>query len=312
MLVLFVTASLPAGAAVFTGTLTGAAEDPPNDSEGTGAAEVELDEVQHTLRVNVTFSGLMSPTSIAHIHCCVPPGESGAVATAVPSFPGFPTGVMSGTYEMTFDTTMESTFNPGFISSNGGTAAGAEAALLAGLNDGMAYFNIHTNMFGGGEIRADLVGGEPTTPTPTPTMTLPAGTASATITPTTPGATETATGEATPTVTATGTGPATTATPTATGTGQVATATPSATASPAGASPTSTANTPGTPGSTATATPSAGVTGSPVRTATPVPGGGGGGEDDSCAIVAPQRTGIGALVLLIPVALLAVARRRGW
>jgi hypothetical protein len=71
MVVMFVAGSLPAGAAVFTGTLSGAAEDPPNDSEGTGNAEVELDPVQHVLRVDVSFSGLMSPTMIAHIHCCV-------------------------------------------------------------------------------------------------------------------------------------------------------------------------------------------------------------------------------------------------
>lgn len=33
---------------------------------------------------------------------------------------------------------------------------GAEAALLAGLLNGTAYFNIHTMMFPGGEIRGQL------------------------------------------------------------------------------------------------------------------------------------------------------------
>jgi hypothetical protein len=308
MVVMFLTASLPAGAAVFTGEFSGAAEVPPNDSEGTGTAEVELDEVQHILRVDVTFSGLMSPTSIAHIHCCAPVGENANVATAVPTFPGFPAGVMSGTYEMTFDTTMESTFNAAFIAANGGTPAGAEAALLEGLNNGMAYFNIHTNMFGGGEIRADLVSGEPTTPTategtpgegtatPTPTVTLPAGTASATIT-LTPGATATVTGEVT-------------ASPTASVTTSPAGASPTATASAPAGSPTSTS---GTPVSTATASPPVGATGSPVRTATPTPIGGGTIDDDGCAIVTPQRSGIGnGWFLLMPAGLLVVARRRRW
>ena len=103
--VIFVASSLPVGAATFTGTLSGAAEDPPNDSAGTGTAEVELDPVEHVLRVDVSFSGLGSPTTIAHIHCCAPPGEGAGVATTVPTFPGFPAGVMSGAYEMTFDTT---------------------------------------------------------------------------------------------------------------------------------------------------------------------------------------------------------------
>lgn len=38
----------------------------------------------------------------------------------------------------------------------GGTAAGAEAALIAGLDDGLGYGNIHNAIFPGGEIRANL------------------------------------------------------------------------------------------------------------------------------------------------------------
>jgi hypothetical protein len=173
---MLVAGSLPVGAATFTGVFSGAAEDPPNDSPGTGNAEVELDPVQHVLRVDVSFSGLQSPTAIAHIHCCAPPGESAGVATAVPTFPGFPADVTSGTYQAMFDTTMESTFNPTFIASNGGTAAGAEAALLEGLESDLAYFNIHTMMFGAGEIRADLTSVGPATPSATLAAGTPTGT----------------------------------------------------------------------------------------------------------------------------------------
>jgi hypothetical protein len=38
----------------------------------------------------------------------------------------------------------------------GGTAAGAEGALIVGFGDERAYFNIHTNVFSGGEIRGFL------------------------------------------------------------------------------------------------------------------------------------------------------------
>ena len=129
-----------AGAVTFTGIFSGDAESPPNNSPGTGTAVVVLDPEQHLLTVNVTFSGLLSPTVAAHVHCCAPPGINSGIATAVPSFPGFPLGVTSGSYQMTFDTTLAATFNPTFITANGGTPAGAEAALLAGLNDGLAYF----------------------------------------------------------------------------------------------------------------------------------------------------------------------------
>ena len=112
VIVIFAAGNRPVGATTFTGVFSGAAEDPPNDSPGTGTAEVDLDPVEHMLRVDVSFSGLESPSTIAHIHCCIPPGTSAGVATTVPTFPGFPVGVVSGTYNATLDTTLDSTFNP--------------------------------------------------------------------------------------------------------------------------------------------------------------------------------------------------------
>ena len=78
------------------------------------------------------------------------------VATAVPTFPGFPLGVTTGTYLQTFDLTLASTYNPAFITAHGGTVAGAQAAFIAGLLSGQAYLNIHTSQFPGGEIRGQL------------------------------------------------------------------------------------------------------------------------------------------------------------
>lgn len=141
---------------VFIATLTGAQEVPPAASPGIGFAVVTVDTVAHTLMVSVTFSGLVSPTTVSHIHCCAPPGINAGVATPVPTFPGFPAGVQDGSYTNTFDLTNISSFNPAFITAQGGTVFGAEAALLAGLLNGTAYFNIHTMMFPGGEIRGQL------------------------------------------------------------------------------------------------------------------------------------------------------------
>ncbi len=78
------------------------------------------------------------------------------MATQVPYFVGFPIGVTSGSYDNTFDLTMLSSYNPAFVTSHGGTAATAEAALLAGLADQKSYLNIHSTAYPGGEIRGFL------------------------------------------------------------------------------------------------------------------------------------------------------------
>ena len=141
---------------VFTAALNGGNQSPPIATPGTGTAKVTWNTLTNEMTVDVTFSGLTTPTTAAHIHCCVtPPGNTG-VATTVPTFTGFPLGVTSGTYTHTFDMTSAASYNPTFVTANGGTAAGAEAALLAGLEAGQAYLNIHTKMFPGGEIRGFL------------------------------------------------------------------------------------------------------------------------------------------------------------
>jgi len=147
-------------AIVYTAPLDGVSEDSPNESPGTGSATVTYDFAAHTLRVDVNFADLMGTTTASHIHAPTPAPLTGpaGVATQTPSFSGFPEGVMSGTYLHTFDLTQLSSFNPTFVTNNGGgTAAGAEAALATALADGKAYLNIHTTSFSGGEIRGFLV-----------------------------------------------------------------------------------------------------------------------------------------------------------
>ena len=142
----------------FTATLSGANEVPPVVSPGTGETTVTLDAEAQTLQINVTFSGLTSNTVAAHIHCCAPVGTNVGVATTVPAFPGFPLGVTSGTYSsQVFDLTQPLIYNPAFVTLQGGTIAGAEAALIAGIQAGLTYLNIHTVNFPGGEIRGQLI-----------------------------------------------------------------------------------------------------------------------------------------------------------
>ena len=150
---------LTAAPIMFSGSLTGPNEEPTNASPGIGFALVTIDSVAHTMRVQATFTGLLGLVTVSHIHVINGPGDAntadttGPVATTTPTFPGFPDTVTSGSYDQTFDMTQASSYRGQFLLDAGGTAADAEAALFAGIMDGRAYLNIHSNVFGGGEIR---------------------------------------------------------------------------------------------------------------------------------------------------------------
>jgi CHRD domain len=160
MMMATLTLSAPAAHAIpitFTTSLSGANEVPAVNTPGAGFATVFLDPTANTLQVNVTFGGLTSPTTASHIHCCEPLGTNAIVATTTPTFPGFPLGVTAGGYiSPVFDLTMTSSYNPAFITAHGGTAATAEAALIAGMEAGLSYLNIHTMDHPMGEIRGQL------------------------------------------------------------------------------------------------------------------------------------------------------------
>lgn len=138
--------------AIYHTKLAGSNEVPPNASPATGFVLVTL--VGNILTVDLTFSGLIGgPAAAAHIHCCVPLGVNAIVA--IP-FVGFPAAT-SGTYSHAFDLTLDATYNPAFEAAHGGTAASAEAALIAALDARLTYANIHNGEFPGGEIRGQLV-----------------------------------------------------------------------------------------------------------------------------------------------------------
>jgi CHRD domain/PEP-CTERM motif len=163
----------------FAVTLSGANEVPPVNTPGTGQALVTLDPTAQTLQLNIVFSGLTSNTTAAHIHCCLDnPFQAGVnvgVATTVPAFPGFPiqpTGVTSFNYSSAvFDLTQAGSYNPAFVTLQGGTIPQAEAAFIAGVLTGRVYLNIHTVNFPNGEIRGFLFA----TPEPASLLLLGAG-----------------------------------------------------------------------------------------------------------------------------------------
>jgi hypothetical protein len=164
-------AALRLDAQTYTAILNGPSESPANGSPGIGSGFFTLSG--HMFSLAVTFSNLTGTTTASHIHCCTPSPFAGTagVASQVPSYPLFPLNVTSGTFDNTFDLSLITSYNPAFVNTHGGTAASAEAAFIAGLNSGTAYYNIHTTTFPGGEIRGFVVA----TPEPASLLLLATG-----------------------------------------------------------------------------------------------------------------------------------------
>lgn len=158
---LFVAALLVLGSAASALTLgfdtpvgmTGAQEAPPTPSPGTGTGTVTYDSDTHRLDVSMSWSDLLAPTTVSHLHVGSGPGTAGGVAIG---FPGFTAGVFAGAYAAAFDLTDPSVYSATFLNMYGGLVGDAEAALLTALGEGRAYLNIHTSMYPAGEIRGDL------------------------------------------------------------------------------------------------------------------------------------------------------------
>jgi len=157
--VLTTTVAPSANAAVhiFGANLSGSNEVPPNASPGSGFVKVTIDDIANTIQFNADFSGLTGMTTAAHVHCCSLPGANAPVAVGPGTLPSFPLGVSSGSYDFTLNLLDAATYTAGFVTNfGGGTLQGARDTIIARMMDGETYFNIHTSVFPGGEIRGQL------------------------------------------------------------------------------------------------------------------------------------------------------------
>lgn len=113
----------------YSGTLTlsGASEVPSNGSTATGTAIIKVDTDNNVLYYNITYSGLSSAETGAHIHGFAAAGTNAAVIQPLPA----------GTSKVGSWTYLQAD----------------EANILAGLT----YINVHSTNFPGGEIRAQIV-----------------------------------------------------------------------------------------------------------------------------------------------------------
>ena len=146
--------AVPATAAVFSTTLSGANETTANNSTATGSGTLQLSSDATRIKVNLNWSGLTGTALAGHIHCCALQGANRPVAIGFSPLSG-----ASGTFSRRYNLTLASTYSGGFLAANGGTAASARTAFLNGLTSGRAYYNVHTAMFPGGEIRGNLAAG---------------------------------------------------------------------------------------------------------------------------------------------------------
>jgi CHRD domain len=108
-------------------SLNAAASVPPNNSPGTGTADVTFDTATKLLTWKVTYSGLTGPATMAHFHGPAEADKNAGVAVPIP--------------------------NPASGADGSATLTDAQAAdLLAGKY----YINIHTDANKGGEIRGQV------------------------------------------------------------------------------------------------------------------------------------------------------------
>jgi aldose sugar dehydrogenase len=111
---------------LFTATLTGSQETPPNNSTATGRATLLLSPDEKSGRVSLTFSGLSSAQTDAHIH-----GPAGPGVSAPAIFP-LPQGQVSD---------FAITLTP---------------SQVQDLKNGLFYINVHSANFAAGEIRGQF------------------------------------------------------------------------------------------------------------------------------------------------------------
>jgi hypothetical protein len=113
----------------YTAVLDGAHETPPNETTGTGTADVSFDTDTHTLSWTVNYSGLTGPATMAHFHG---PAEPGAAAGVVVKLGPDVSSPITGSGPLTDE-------QEGW------------------LRKGLLYVNVHTAAHPPGEIRGQVV-----------------------------------------------------------------------------------------------------------------------------------------------------------
>jgi len=135
--------------------LGGFAENPSLSTTGSGQFRAQVNERTQEITYTLSYAGLEGPVTQAHIHfgqkwqnagisvfLCSNLGNGPAGTQACPEAPATITGTIRAA----------DVIGPAAQ----GIAAGEFAELLAAIRAGVAYVNVHSMLYPGGEIRAQL------------------------------------------------------------------------------------------------------------------------------------------------------------
>jgi len=145
-------ATQPNNTVTFTATMTGANERPnPTGSTATGTWTGTLNTQTNVMTYTLTYSGLSANGSGSHIHAQSDANGTANVVLNFATFAGATTPFANGSTSGTA---------AGTVNMAGGTVTGLSItgdSLLKAMNAGMAYVNVHSTAFPGGEIRGQIV-----------------------------------------------------------------------------------------------------------------------------------------------------------
>ena len=143
------------GGRVFMATLDGYQEVPTLSVAGTGTFRADLAVTGESLSYRLSYSDLTGPALFAHIHLGRPAIAGGVIAFLCDSTEGAPPGVpdcpgAGGTVTGTIEP--DNVVGPAAQ----GIASGEFYELVAALQAGATYANVHTDLFQPGEIRGQI------------------------------------------------------------------------------------------------------------------------------------------------------------
>jgi len=144
--------SAAASAQTFTVPMDGTKEVPPVPTAGTGTATVTLNTTTGAVTISGNYTGMTSTVNMAHLH-----GPAGPTGVAGIILGCAVTGGTTGTF------------------AGSGTLTATQVGFVM---TGMTYVNVHTIMFGSGEIRGQVVAPGSATPyggNPVGSLTLVGG-----------------------------------------------------------------------------------------------------------------------------------------
>ena len=121
-----------ADSASFKVPLTGAQCVPPVDTSGTGTADLTYDPATRVVTWNIPYSGLSSPTTMAHFHGPAKQGQNGPVVIWLTTQGSPPANPMTGSATLTPEQAQQ-------------------------FSAGEWYVNVHTQSHPAGEIRGQVI-----------------------------------------------------------------------------------------------------------------------------------------------------------